>query len=89
MRYTARTRSIVWKADAIAQAAVKTLAEILADSEYILTARLQPGMGLDLQQCAAYPQRIFRLARAPPPALSRPLLRPPEVPCAPALARTG
>ena len=46
MRYTARTRSIVWKDDALTQAAVKTLAEILADSEYILNARLTPGMGL-------------------------------------------
>ena len=46
MRYTARTRSIVWKTDATTQAAVKTLADILAGSEYILTARLHPGMGL-------------------------------------------
>jgi alpha-ketoglutarate-dependent taurine dioxygenase len=46
MRYTARTRSIVWKNDAITQAAVRTLADILANSEYILTARLRPGMGL-------------------------------------------
>jgi alpha-ketoglutarate-dependent taurine dioxygenase len=46
MRYTARTRSIVWKDDAITRAAVKTLAEILADSEWILSARLRPGMGL-------------------------------------------
>ena len=46
MRYTARTRSIVWKSDATTQAAVKTLADILASSEYILTARLRPGMGL-------------------------------------------
>ncbi|MDQ1315765.1 MAG: hypothetical protein QG662_1874, partial [Pseudomonadota bacterium] len=46
MRYTARTRSIVWKSDAVTRAAVKTLAEILAGSEYILTARLRPGMGL-------------------------------------------
>jgi len=46
MRYTARTRSIVWKADALTQAAVRTLADILAGSEYILTVRLQPGMGL-------------------------------------------
>ena len=46
MRYTARTRSIVWKGDAVTQAAVKTLAEILAGSEYLLTARLRPGMGL-------------------------------------------
>jgi alpha-ketoglutarate-dependent taurine dioxygenase len=46
MRYTARTRSIVWKDDAVTQAAVKTLADILAGSEYILSARLAPGMGL-------------------------------------------
>ncbi|OZA23516.1 MAG: taurine catabolism dioxygenase TauD [Hydrogenophilales bacterium 17-61-9] len=46
MRYTARTRSIVWKDDAVTQAAVKTLADILARSEYILTAHLRPGMGL-------------------------------------------
>lgn len=46
MRYTARTRSVIWKGDAVTQAAVKTLTEILAGSEYILTARLRPGMGL-------------------------------------------
>lgn len=46
MRYTARTRSIVWKADALTQTAVRTLADILASSEYRLTARLAPGMGL-------------------------------------------
>ncbi|WP_018078251.1 TauD/TfdA family dioxygenase [Thiobacillus denitrificans] len=46
MRYTARTRSIIWKGDAVTQAAVKTLTEILTGSEYILTARLRPGMGL-------------------------------------------
>ncbi|MDA8129329.1 MAG: TauD/TfdA family dioxygenase [Betaproteobacteria bacterium] len=46
MRYTARTRSIVWKDDALTQAAVKALADILATSEYILTARLRPGIGL-------------------------------------------
>jgi alpha-ketoglutarate-dependent taurine dioxygenase len=46
MRYTARTRSIVWKDDPATQAAVKTLTDILAGSEYILSARLRPGMGL-------------------------------------------
>ena len=46
MRYTARTRSIVWKDDATTQAAVKALADILASSKYVLTARLRPGMGL-------------------------------------------
>lgn len=46
MRYTARTRSILWKDDPTTRAAVKTLAEILVDSEYSLTARMTPGMGL-------------------------------------------
>ena len=46
MRYTARTRSIEWKQDALTQAAVRTLAEILNDSEYILRACLKPGMGI-------------------------------------------
>jgi alpha-ketoglutarate-dependent taurine dioxygenase len=46
MRYTARTRSIAWRDDTTTRAAVRTLAEILADSEYVLTARLAPGMGL-------------------------------------------
>lgn len=46
MRYTARTRSIEWKRDALTQAAVKTLAEIINDSEYLLQARLKPGMGI-------------------------------------------
>ncbi len=46
MRYTARTRSIVWKSDPLTQTAVRALADILDDSEYILHARLQPGMGL-------------------------------------------
>ncbi len=46
MRYTARTRSIGWKNDATTLAAIKTLADILASSEYILSARLAPGMGL-------------------------------------------
>jgi alpha-ketoglutarate-dependent taurine dioxygenase len=46
MRYTARTRSIVWKNDDLTVAAVKALADILAGSEFILKARLRPGMGL-------------------------------------------
>ena len=46
MRYTARTRSIVWRDDARTRAAVHALADILADSEYRLTVRLRPGMGL-------------------------------------------
>lgn len=47
MRYTARTKSIVWKDDAATRAAVHALEQILAgDSPYILQARMTPGMGL-------------------------------------------
>jgi len=47
MRYTARTRSIEWKADAATRAAVATLEALLAsDTPGILRTRLEPGMGL-------------------------------------------
>jgi len=47
MRYTARTKSIVWKDTPATSAAVAALERILgSDSPYILQARLQPGMGL-------------------------------------------
>ena len=47
MRYTARTRSIIWKEDTVTQAAVKELAEFLhSDSSYIYRATLQSGQGL-------------------------------------------
>jgi len=47
MRYTARTRSIVWKQDSLTLAAVAFLEQMLAkDSSYIYTARLESGMGL-------------------------------------------
>jgi hypothetical protein len=47
MRYTARTRSIAWKQDAITMAAVAFLEQILSsNSPYIYTARLESGMGL-------------------------------------------
>ena len=47
MRYTARTRSIEWKADAETEAAVKTLSEFLdSDSPYKYRATLQSGQGL-------------------------------------------
>ncbi|MDD5330949.1 MAG: TauD/TfdA family dioxygenase [Sulfuricella sp.] len=47
MRYTARTRSIVWKQDAATLAAVAFLEKMLAgDLPYIYRARLEPGMGL-------------------------------------------
>jgi hypothetical protein len=47
MRYTARTRSIEWKADAVTGEAVKTLSEFLdSDSPYKYRATLQSGQGL-------------------------------------------
>lgn len=47
MRYTARTRSIVWKQDAATLAAVAALEKLLAsDLPHIHGIRLEPGMGL-------------------------------------------
>jgi hypothetical protein len=47
MRYTARTRSIVWKDDAATRAAVAALERILAGgTAWTLQGRLEPGMGL-------------------------------------------
>jgi len=47
MRYTARTRSIVWKDDRDTRMAVGLLAEVLAsDSEYVFNHRLRAGQGI-------------------------------------------
>jgi alpha-ketoglutarate-dependent taurine dioxygenase len=46
MRYTARTRSIVWKDDARTRAAVGALEQLLAVNPHVLSVRLEPGMGL-------------------------------------------
>jgi len=47
MRYTARTRSIEWRADVPTRAAVQRLSEILeAASPYVFRLRLAPGQGL-------------------------------------------
>jgi alpha-ketoglutarate-dependent taurine dioxygenase len=47
MRYTARTRSIEWRADEATRAAVRRLSQILeAASPYVFTLRLAPGQGL-------------------------------------------
>lgn len=47
MRYTARTRSIVWKNTPMVEAAVAFLEQLLSsDSPYIFRGRLEPGMGL-------------------------------------------
>lgn len=47
MRYTARTRSIHWKDDALTRQAVKCLEEVLTTaSDYIVTLRLNRGEGV-------------------------------------------
>ena len=46
MRYTARTRSIVWKNDAATRMAVGALEHLLAANPYTLRLRLEPGMGI-------------------------------------------
>ena len=47
MRYTARTRSITWKDDALTRAAVQKLEQILAgESPYVIHHRLEAGQGL-------------------------------------------
>ena len=47
MRYTARTRSIEWKQDAVTQRAVKALEQLLAgDTPYVFRYRLAAGEGL-------------------------------------------
>ncbi|WP_114968410.1 TauD/TfdA family dioxygenase [Rhodoferax ferrireducens] len=47
MRYTARTRSVLWKDDAPTRAAVAFLAQLLAsDSPHVFRLTLAPGMGL-------------------------------------------
>lgn len=47
MRYTARTRSVIWRDDLLTQEATACLSEFLAsDSPYILQAGLEPGQGL-------------------------------------------
>lgn len=47
MRYTARTRSIAWKQDAVTLAAVAAIEHLLSsDTPHVLHARLEPGMGL-------------------------------------------
>jgi alpha-ketoglutarate-dependent taurine dioxygenase len=47
MRYTARTRSIEWRADAATRAALERLRQNLeAASPYVFTLRLAPGQGL-------------------------------------------
>jgi hypothetical protein len=47
MRYTARSISIEWRADAATQAAVAALTKLLATpTPWTLRGRLEPGMGL-------------------------------------------
>lgn len=47
MRYTARTRSVVWKDDPATKTAADRLLKLLdGNSEFVLRTRLAPGMGL-------------------------------------------
>lgn len=47
MRFTIRTRHVIWSEDPIVRQAVSALNEILdSDSPYIFRGRLEPGMGL-------------------------------------------
>ncbi len=47
MRYTIRTRHVVWSEDPLTREALEALSEILnSDSPYIFRGRLEPGMGL-------------------------------------------
>ncbi len=47
MRYTARTRSVIWRDNALTREATACLTEFLSsDSPYILKAGLEPGQGL-------------------------------------------
>ena len=46
MRYTARTRSVIWKEDPTTQDAAAFLRSIMAGEENIHRLRLEPGMGL-------------------------------------------
>lgn len=47
MRYTIRTRHVVWSGDPLTREALGALSEILnSDSPYIFRGRLEPGMGL-------------------------------------------
>jgi alpha-ketoglutarate-dependent taurine dioxygenase len=47
MRYTARTRSIEWKQDALTRQAVQCLEEVLKTAtDYIFQLKFQPGQGV-------------------------------------------
>ena len=47
MRYTARTRSVLWKDDPATLAAAAFLRDLLqSDTQHVLRVRLEPGMGL-------------------------------------------
>ena len=73
MRYTARTRSIEWKADAATREAVAFLERYSTDDNAVRAApALEPGMGIVGQQRAARPQRLRRcgVPRLPSPRLA-------------------
>lgn len=67
MRYTARTRSIEWRADEATQAAVQFLKGILdSDSPYVFTLRLEGGQGLVCNN-VLHDRRAFTDDPAPAP----------------------
>ena len=71
MRYTARSRSIQWKNDALTQQAVSCLQDILeSDLPYIFSATLQPGMGL-LSNNILHDRAAFSDGSGPPRLLYR------------------
>ncbi len=46
MRYSARKRNIIWRDDAMTQAAVSRITAMLADESLTLSVRLRPGQGI-------------------------------------------
>jgi Taurine catabolism dioxygenase TauD, TfdA family len=69
MRYTARTRSISWKDDALTRAAVQKLEQILAgESPYVIHHRLDAGQGL-LCNNVLHNRTAFSDADGSPPRL--------------------
>ena len=58
MRYTARTRSIQWKQNAIVKQATQAITELLQTSPYVIEHRLEPGQGL-LSRNVLHTRRAF------------------------------
>ena len=77
MRYTARTRSIEWKADAATRAAVACLEALLDDGmPHVLRVRLDAGMGLVATTCCTTASAFVDDPQRPRLLLPRALPRP-------------